>query len=50
MFNFQTHRLLIISTILSSAFSLVIVLMTIYHHFTITQMINNVKREYNKKT
>lgn len=37
MFNFQTHRLLLMSTILSSIFSVFIIALTIYHHFQITE-------------
>ena len=45
MFNQRVLPLLIGSTILSSIFSFVIIAMTIYHHYTIKQMI----KENNKQ-
>ncbi|WP_246943078.1 hypothetical protein [Bacillus pinisoli] len=41
MFNFQTHRLLVTSTILSSIFSAIIIGMAIMHHFSVLQRINH---------
>ncbi|WP_154651048.1 hypothetical protein [Robertmurraya massiliosenegalensis] len=45
MFNFQIRRLLIASTILSTLFSFVVIALTVYHHFTITDMLSSIKEK-----
>ncbi|WP_180994154.1 hypothetical protein [Bacillus sp. Marseille-P3661] len=45
MFNQKVLRLLLGSTILSTIFSLVMISMTAYHHFTIRQLIKEYNRE-----
>lgn len=44
MANSRTNRLLIGSTILSSALSITIIALTIYHHFTIQDKIDELKK------
>lgn len=45
MFNPRTNRFLVGSAILSSALSVVVVALTIYHHFVIQDKIDDLKNE-----
>lgn len=38
---FKRRRLLLVSTVLSSIFSFIIILMTLYHNYTVKQMLEN---------
>ncbi|WP_158595077.1 hypothetical protein [Oceanobacillus piezotolerans] len=44
MANSRTNQLLVGSTILSSALSITVIALTIYHHFTIQNKIDELKR------
>lgn len=48
LFTYQIRRLLLGSTILSSVFSLFIIIMTVVHHFTIKQHLDELREQIRK--